>query len=170
MDADRRLTKALEAANDALQHLSLSSDFNCLDCTHIDRLLGRVVDLPTEGNQRNSRRNLLVIRQWMVTDGPGVVLLEVLGQLYWRLGELNSKQFEKFKVTLQQQQPYMSLIQDTGAVTLVIQRIRHIQRSKADACQDFLCELSDLTGTRGKHLQTLMPPEKANEPSRLPHG
>ncbi|KAL5119062.1 hypothetical protein ACEQ8H_002986 [Pleosporales sp. CAS-2024a] len=148
MDADRRFTKALEAANDALQHLSMSPDFNCLDCTHIDRLLGRVVDLPTEGNQRNSRRNLLVIRQWMITEGPGVVLLEVLGQLYWRLGELNSKQFEKLKATLQQQQPYLSLIQDTAAVTLVIQRIRHIQRSKADACQDFLCELSDLTGMR----------------------
>ncbi|KAJ4366979.1 hypothetical protein N0V83_007509 [Neocucurbitaria cava] len=148
MDADRRLTKALEAANDALQHLSMSPDFGCLDCTHIDRLLGRVVDLPTEGNQRNSRRNLLVIRQWMVMEGPGVVLLEVLGQLYWRLGELNSKQFETFKATLQQQQPYLSLIQETGAVTLVIQRIRHIQRSKADACQDFLCELSDLTGMK----------------------
>ncbi|PSN71591.1 hypothetical protein BS50DRAFT_286703 [Corynespora cassiicola Philippines] len=148
MDADRRLTKALEAANDALQHLSMSPDFGCLDCTHIDRLLARVVDLPTEGNQRNSRRNLLVIRQWMITEGPGVVLLEVLGQLYWRLGELNGKQFEKFKTSLQQQQPYLSLIQDTGAVTLVIQRIRHIQRSKSDACQDFLCELSDLTGMK----------------------
>ncbi|KAJ4379109.1 hypothetical protein N0V86_005151 [Didymella sp. IMI 355093] len=149
MDADRRLTKALEAANDALQHLSMSPDFSCLDCTHIDRLVGRVVDLPTEGNQRNSRRNLLVIRQWMVTEGPGVVLLEVLGQLYWRLGELNSKQFEKFKATLQQQQPYLSLIQDTAAVTLVLQRLQHIQRLKAEACQDFLCELSDLTGLRG---------------------
>jgi hypothetical protein len=93
----------------------------------------------------------------MITEGPGVVLLEVLGQLYWRLGELNSKQFEKFKGTLQQQQPYLSLIQDTAAVTLVIQRIRHIQRSKADACQDFLCELSDLTGMKGKALQDLNP-------------
>ncbi|KAF1957464.1 hypothetical protein CC80DRAFT_503802 [Byssothecium circinans] len=148
MDADRRLAKALEAANDALQHLSMSPDFGCLDCTHIDRLLARVVDLPTEGNQRNSRRNLLVIRQWMVTEGPGVVLLEVLGQLYWRLGELNAKQFEKFKTTLQTQQSYLSLIQNQGAVTLVIQRIRHIQRSKADACQDFLCELSDITGLK----------------------
>ncbi|KAF2630474.1 hypothetical protein BU25DRAFT_484615 [Macroventuria anomochaeta] len=150
MDADRRLTKALEAANDALQHLSMSPDFSCLDCTHIDRLIGRVVDLPTEGNQRNSRRNLLVIRQWMITEGPGVVLLEVLGQLYWRLGELNSKQFEKFKMALQQQQPYLSLIQDTAAVTLVLQRLQHIQRLKAEACQDFLCELSDLTGMKGK--------------------
>lgn len=150
MDADRRLVKALEAANDALQHLSMSPDFGCLDCTHIDRLLARVVDLPTEGNQRNSRRNLLVIRQWMITEGPGVVLLEVLGQLYWRLGELNAKQFDKFKTTLQAQQPYVALIQNTGAVTLVIQRIRHIQRSKADACQDFLCELSDLTGAKGE--------------------
>jgi hypothetical protein len=152
MDADRRLVKALEAANDALQHLSMSPDFGCLDCTHIDRLLARVVDLPTEGNQRNSRRNLLVIRQWMITEGPGVVLLEVLGQLYWRLGELNAKQFEKFKATLQTQQTYLSLIQDTGAVTLVVQRIRHIQRSKADACQDFLCEISDLAGLKGRSL------------------
>jgi hypothetical protein len=149
MEADRRLTKALEAASDALQHLSMSPNFSCLDCTHIDRLVGRVVDLPTEGNQRNSRRNLLVIRQWMMTEGPGVVLLEVLGQLYWRLGELNSKQFEKFKTTLQQQQPYLSLIQDTAAVTLVLQRLQHIQRLKAEACQDFLCELSDLTGLKG---------------------
>ncbi|KAH7122795.1 fungal-specific transcription factor domain-containing protein [Dendryphion nanum] len=148
MDADRRLVKALEAANDALQHLSMSPDFGCLDCTHIDRLLARVVDLPTEGNQRNSRRNLLVIRQWMITEGPGVVLLEVLGQLYWRLGELNGKQFEKFKTSMQQQQPYLSLIQDATAVSLVVQRIRHIQRSKSDACQDFLCELSDLTGMK----------------------
>lgn len=150
MDADRRLVKALEAANDALQHLSMSPDFSCLDCTHIDRLLARVVDLPTEGNQRNSRRNLLVIRQWMITEGPGVVLLEVLGQLYWRLGELNAKQFDKFKMTLQAQKPYLALTQDSGAVSLVIQRIRHIQRSKSDACQDFLGELSDLTGAKGK--------------------
>jgi hypothetical protein len=154
MDADRRLTKALEAANDALQHLSMSPDLGALDCTHIDRLLARVVDLPTEGNQRNSRRNLLVIRQWMVTEGPGVVLLEVLGNLYWRLGELNSKQFERFKESLQQQPSYLALTQNTDAVSLVLQRVRYIQRSKADACQDFLCELSDLTGTKGTYLTT----------------
>ena len=52
MDPDRRLTKALDAANDALQHLSMSPDFRRLDCTHIDRLLARVVDLPTEGNEK----------------------------------------------------------------------------------------------------------------------
>lgn len=150
MDADRRLAKALEAAGDALQHLSMSQDFSTLDCTHIDRLLGRVVDLPTEGNQRNSRRNLLVIRQWMITEGPGVVLLEVLGQLYWRLGELNGKQFEKFKASLQTQPSYLTLIQDPTAVSVVVQRIRHIQRSKSDACHDFLCELSDLTGLKGQ--------------------
>jgi hypothetical protein len=84
----------------------------------------------------------------MVTEGPGVVLLEVLGNLYWRLGELNSKQFERFKEALQQQQSYLSLTQNTDAVALVLQRVRYIQRSKADACQDFLCELSDLTGTK----------------------
>lgn len=69
MDADRRLAKALESAADALQHLSMSPNYASLDCTHIDRLLGRVIDLPTEGNQRNSRRNLLVIRRWMVLEG-----------------------------------------------------------------------------------------------------
>ncbi|PVI02748.1 hypothetical protein DM02DRAFT_641064 [Periconia macrospinosa] len=149
MDADKRLSKALEAANDALQHLSMAPGYTSLDCTHLDRLLARVVDLPTEGNQRNSRRNLLVVRQWMITEGPGVVLLEVLGQLYWRLGELNAKQFEKFKAALRTRQAYLSLIQDSAAVTLVIQRIRYIQRSKADACQDFLCELNDLTDLKG---------------------
>ncbi|KAF2181851.1 hypothetical protein K469DRAFT_671104 [Zopfia rhizophila CBS 207.26] len=148
MDADRRLVKALEAANDALQHLSMSPDYGSLDCTHIDRLLARVVDLPTEGNQRNSRRNLLVIRQWMVTEGPSVVLLEVLGQLYWRLGELNGKQFEKFKSALQQQPPYLALVQDASAVNLVVQRIRHIQKSKSEACQDFLYEIHDVVGVK----------------------
>ncbi|KAI8940754.1 hypothetical protein NX059_002019 [Plenodomus lindquistii] len=121
----------------------MSPDYSSLDCTHIDRLLGRVMDLPTEGNQRNSRRNLLVIRRWMVAEGPGVVLLEILGQLYWRLGELNSKQFERFKNILQQQQSYVSMLQNADATMLVVQRIKHIQRSKADACQDFLCELSE---------------------------
>ncbi|KAF2868429.1 fungal-specific transcription factor domain-containing protein [Massariosphaeria phaeospora] len=167
MDADRRLTKALEAANDALQHLSMSSDFATLDCTHIDRLLARVVDLPTEGVHRNSRRNLLVIRQWMLTEGPGVVLLEVLGQLYWRLGELNGKQFERFKASLQEQKPYLSLIQDTSAVTLVIQRIRHIQRSKSDACQDFLCDLSDVTGIKVEPSSTEMEALRATSTSPL---
>ena len=124
MDADRRLSKALEAANDALQHLSITPDFGSLDCTHIDRLLARVVDLPTEG----------------------------LGQLYWRLGELNSSQFDKFKASLQQRQPYLSLTQNANGTALVVQRIRYIQRSKADACQDFLCELSDLAGAKGKCL------------------
>jgi hypothetical protein len=154
MDTDRRLTKALEAANDALQHLSMSSDYGCLDCTHIDRLLARVVDLPTEANQRNSRRNLLVVRQWMITEGPGVILLEVLGQLYWRLGELNGKQFENFKSALRQQPPYLSLIQDSQAVAVVVQRIRHIQKSKSDACQEFLYELSDGVGIKGWPLIT----------------
>ncbi|CBY00938.1 hypothetical protein LEMA_P020680.1 [Plenodomus lingam JN3] len=148
MDADRRLAKALESAADALQHLSISPDYGCLDCTHIDRLLSRVIDLPTEGNQRNSRRNLLVIRRWMVTEGPSVVLLEILGQLYWRLGELNSKQLERFKNSLRQQQSYLSMVHNTNATTLVLQRIKHIQKSKADACHDFLCELSGSTEAR----------------------
>ncbi|KAF2500053.1 hypothetical protein BU16DRAFT_501602 [Lophium mytilinum] len=143
MDVDRKLNKALEAANDAMQHLSVSPDFTNLDYAHIDRLLARVVDLPTEANQRNTRRNLLVVRQWMVQKGPAVILLEVLGQLFWRLGELNGKQFERFKAGLENQSSYISLVQDQRAVAIVVQRIRHIQKSKSDACQDFLVELSD---------------------------
>ncbi|OCL09016.1 hypothetical protein AOQ84DRAFT_376222 [Glonium stellatum] len=156
MDMDRRLVKALEATNDALQHLSMSPDYSCLDYTHIDRLLARVVDLPTEANQRNSRRNLLAVRQWMVTDGSGVILLEVLGQLYWRLGELNGKQFEKFKSLLQQQPHYLSLIKDSRAMAVVSQRIRHIQKSKSDACQEFLNELSNGKGVKEESLQADM--------------
>ncbi|KAL6160437.1 hypothetical protein ACJQWK_09389 [Exserohilum turcicum] len=148
MNSDRRLTKALEAANDALQHISMLPSLGSLDCTHIDRLLGRVVDLPTECTQRNSRRSLLLVRQWMTSEGPSVVSLEVLGQLYWRLGELNSTQFEKFKASLQQQPLYTSLVQDKEFNALVLQRIRHIQKSKVDACQDFLSELSDLTSAQ----------------------
>ncbi|KAF2814024.1 uncharacterized protein BDZ99DRAFT_410308 [Mytilinidion resinicola] len=143
MDVDRKLNKALEAANDAMQHLSVSPDFSNLDYAHIDRLLARVVDLPTEANQRNTRRNLLVVRQWMVQKGAAVILLEVLGQLFWRLGELNGRQFERFKAALENQSSYLSLVQDQRAVAIVVQRIRHIQKSKSDACQDFLIELSD---------------------------
>ncbi|KAH8725242.1 fungal-specific transcription factor domain-containing protein [Phaeosphaeriaceae sp. PMI808] len=165
MELDKRLSKALIVANDALQHLSMASDINSLDCTHIDRLLGRVVDLPTEGNQRNSRRNLLVIRQWMITDGPGVVLLEVLGQLYWRLGELNSKQFQKFKTAIQRNHLYSSLLKSSSATSLVVQRIRYIQRSKTDACQDFLCELSDMTGMKVDSPKNEMDPPRARSSS-----
>jgi hypothetical protein len=143
MDVDRKLKKALESANDAMQHISVTPDFSNLDYAHIDRLLARVVDLPTEANQRNTRRNLLVVRQWMVQKGPAVVMLEVLGQLFWRLGELNSKQFERFKAALEQQPSYISLVQEQRAVTVVVQRIKHIQKSKSDACQDFLYELSE---------------------------
>ncbi|RMZ73186.1 C6 zinc finger domain [Pyrenophora seminiperda CCB06] len=148
MNGDRRLTKALEAANDALQHLSTRPDFVSLDCTHIDRLLARVVDLPTESSQRNTKRHLMVIRQWMIAEGPAVVLLEVLGQAYWRLGELNSTQFEGFKMLFQQQQAFTSLVENKDAAVLVFQRIRHIQKLKADACEDFLWELSNGISTR----------------------
>lgn len=37
------------------------------------------------------------------------------------------------------------MVHDTDATTLVVQRIKQIQRSKADACQEFLCELSGST-------------------------
>jgi hypothetical protein len=49
------------------------------------------------------------------------------------------------------------LVQDANAVTLAVQRIRYIQRTKADACQDFLCELSDLISAKGKRFTMPIP-------------
>jgi hypothetical protein len=60
-------------------------------------------------------------------------------------------------MTLQQRQPCITLVRDANAASLVIQRIRYIQRSKADACQDFLCELSDLINAKGKRSTTAIP-------------
>ena len=74
-----------------------------------------------------------MIREWMVADGCGVVLLEVLGQLYWRLGDLNSKDFEILKKSLRQQQSYLDLVQSPQSATLVMQRIKHVQECKFNA-------------------------------------
>ena len=131
----------MNAVSDAQQHLSSLSDYDHLECIYIDRMLAKVVDLPTDSKQKNTRRNLQMIRDWMTTDGPGVVLLEALGQLYWRLADLNSKDFEILKQSLGQQQSYLALVRDPKSITLVMQRVKCIQESKFNAFDLFIQEL-----------------------------
>ncbi len=138
---DTKLGKVMNAVSDAQQHLSSLSDYDHLECVYIDRMLAKVVDLPTDGKQKNTRRNLQMIRDWMTTDGPGVVLLEALGQLYWRLADLNSKDFEILKQSLGQQQSYLALVQDPKSTTLVMQRVKCVQESKFNAFDLFIQEL-----------------------------
>ena len=138
---ESKLSKAMNAVNDARQHLSSLTDFERLETQYIDRILAKMVDLPTDSKQKNTRRNLQMIREWMVADGCGVVLLEVLGQLYWRLGDLNSKDFEILKNSLRQQQSYLDLVQSPQSTTLVIQRIKHVQECKFNAFDILMQEL-----------------------------
>ena len=137
---DTKLGKARNAANDALQHLSSIFDYERLECVYIDRLLAKVVDLPTDSKGKNTRRNLQMVRDWMVTDGPGVVMLEVLGQFYWRLGDLNSKDFEILKQGLNQQQLYLDLVRDPKSTAFIKYRVKRVQESKFDAFDVFIQE------------------------------
>ena len=137
---DTKLGKARNAANDALQHLSSIFDYERLECVYIDRMLAKVVDLPTDSKGKNTRRNLQMVRDWMVTDGPGVVMLEVLGQFYWRLGDLNSKDFEALKQGLHQQQLYLELVRDPKSTAFIKHRVKRVQESKFDAFDVFIQE------------------------------
>lgn len=138
---DTKLGKAMNAVRDALQHLASIVDYGRLECVYIDRMLAKVVDLPTDSKQKNTRRNLQMIRDWMINDGPGVVLLEVLGQLYWRLGDLNSKDFEILKKSLHQQRSYLALVQDPKSTAFVMQRVKYVQEIKFNAFDLFIQEL-----------------------------
>ena len=139
---DTKLGKAMNAVRDAQQHLSLNAEYERLECVYIDRMLAKLVDLPTDSKQKNARRNLQMIRDWIVTDGPGVVLLEVLGQFYWRLGDLNTKDFEMLKEALHRQQSYLALVQDPKSTALVLQRVKYVQEMKFNAFDLFIQELN----------------------------
>lgn len=138
---ESKLGKAMNAVTDAQQHLSSMLNYDHLECVYIDRLLAKIVDLPTESKQKNTRRNLQMIRDWMTADGPGVVLLEVLGQLCWRLSDLNGRDFENLKKSLHQQPSYLALVQDPGSTALVIHRLKLVRKSKANAFDGFIQEL-----------------------------
>ncbi len=150
---DTKVGKAMNAIRDAQQHLCSILDYERLECVYIDRMLAKVVDLPTDGKQKNTRRSLQMIRDWMITDGPGVVLLEVLGQLFWRLGDLNSKDFDLLKKSLHQQQSYLDLVQDPRSTALVLQRVKYVQETKFNAFDLFIQELdSEYNPCKGRAL------------------
>ena len=166
---DTKLGKAMKAISDAQQHLSSISDYERLECAYIDRVLARIVDPPTEGKQKNTRRSLQMIHDWMMTDGPGVVLLEVLGQLNWRLGDLNGKDFELLKKSLKKQQSYLALVQDPKATALVRQRVKYVQGMKLNAFHLFIQELDSKCKTcRGRTLLMYqVRPLQARHPGQL---
>ncbi len=167
---DTKVGKAMNAIRDAQQHLSSILDYERLECVYIDRMLAKVVDLPTDGKQKNTRRSLQMIRDWMITDGPGVVLLEVLGQLFWRLGDLNSKDFGLLKKSLHQQQSYLDLVQDPRSTALVLQRVKYVQEIKFNAFDLFIQELdSECNHCNSRALLMYQaPPLQARRPDQ-PH-
>ena len=168
---DTKLGKAMNAISDAQQHLSSNLSYENLECAYIDRVLAKIVDPPTDGKQKNTRRSLQMIRDWMMTDGPGVVLLEVLGQLYWRLGDLNGKDFELLKKSLHKQQSYLALVQDPKSTALVMQRVKYVQNSKLNAFHLFIQELDSKCKTcKGRTLlMCQVRPPQARHPGQLPH-
>lgn len=138
---DTKLDKVMKAVRDAQQYLSTTGDYKYLGCVYVDRMLAKVVDLPTDSKQKNARRNVQMIRDWILADGPGVILLEILGQLYWRLADLNSKEFETLKKSLNQQPSYLTLVRDPKSTALVRQRVKHVQEAKFNAFDLFMQEL-----------------------------
>ena len=168
---DTKLGKAMNAISDAQQHLSSILCYERLECAYIDRLLAKIMDPPTDGKQKNTRRSLQMIRDWMMTDGPGVVLLEVLGQLYWRLGDFNGQDFEVLKKSLNKQQSYLALVQDPKSTALVIQRVQYVQNTKLDAFHLFIQELdSKCTPCRGRRrLMYQVRPLQAHHAGQLRH-
>lgn len=142
--------KALKAVVDALQHLSSVQDLATLEFNHIDHLLARLIDLPTEAKQKNSRRNLQLIRQWMLEDGSGIVLLEVLGSVIWRLGDLSETQYRILREALYKEQTYVEVLRGKRATEVVLQRIKYVQENKYRACDEFIGALKceDTTSPR----------------------
>ena len=164
---DTKVAKAMNAVRDAQQHLSSILDYEHLDCVYIDRMLAKIVDLPTESKQKNTRRNIQTIRSWMITDGPGVALLEVLGQLYWRLGDLNGKEFEILKDFLHQQESYLDLVQDPRSTALVMQRVKCVQEFKLNAFDLLIRELdSKCNPCKGRALSNVSGSRASSPASR----
>lgn len=139
-----KLNKALTVIDNALEHLSTISNIECLECVHIDILISKIIDLPTESKQKNSRRNLTIIKNWMLSDGAGVALLFYDGQVYWRLGDLNEAQFRELKETLYRRASYREILRNPLAAKLVLQRIKVIQESKLRICDELAKEIKGM--------------------------
>ncbi|KAK1147216.1 hypothetical protein N8T08_001955 [Aspergillus melleus] len=137
-----KVQRALGAAIDALGYLARpASGSQSLDFTYVDRLLSAVVEPPSQGKQKNGRRGIAVIRHWMVEDGPGVALLEILGQLLWRVVDMNSEQLECLRAELHNQPRYHALIYDPSSTQLVLQRLERVRLHKEKACLDLRASL-----------------------------
>lgn len=136
-----KIGKAYDAAKDALEHLSLTPNFARIDFTYVDRMLARIVDPPTDAKQKNGRRGILMIKQWMLEEGPGVILLEVLGQLCWRLVDLKGEETDLFRQLLPWLPGYSAFVKDPRSAAIVVERIHRVRESKSKACTGFIRDL-----------------------------
>lgn len=136
-----KIGKAYDAAGDALEHLSQTPNFARIDFTYVDRMLARIVDPPTDAKQKNGRRGISMIKQWMLEEGPGVILLEVLGQLCWRLVDLKGEEVDLFRRVLPWLPGYSALVKDPRSAAIVVERIHHVRESKSRACAGFIRDL-----------------------------
>lgn len=142
---DGRVRKAYEAARDALEHLSRPGAYTRLEFSHIDRMLARIVDPPTDAKQKNNRRGIAMVKRWMLEDGAAVILLETLGQLCWRFVDLSAEQIAAFRRSLHLIPEYRTLLRDSRLSATVIARLWKIRENKARACSEFV---KDLEGER----------------------
>lgn len=136
-----KIGKAYDAAKDALEHLAQTPNFARIDFTYVDRMLARIVDPPTDAKQKNGRRGISMIKQWMLEEGPGVILLEVLGQLCWRLVDLKGEEVDLFRRVLPWLPGYSSFVKDPRSAAIVVERIHHVRESKSKACAGFIRDL-----------------------------
>lgn len=141
---DGRVRKAYEAAKDALEHLSRPGTYAHLEFSHIDRVLSRIVDPPTDAKQKNNRRGIAMVKRWMLEEGAAVVLLETFGQLCWRFVDLSAEQIAAFRRHLHLLPEYRTLLRDSRMSATVIARLWKIRESKARSCSDFVKDLEGM--------------------------
>ncbi|KAL1962949.1 hypothetical protein VTN77DRAFT_9045 [Rasamsonia byssochlamydoides] len=132
-----KVQRALVACQDALGYLSQPAASATLDFIYVDRLLSTIVEPPSDAKQKNGRRGVAIVRQWMIEDGPGVALLEILGQLLWRVVDMSSDQVKSLRQALQANPRYLGLIYDSRSTEIVLQRIEKVRQHKMKACLDF---------------------------------
>ncbi|KAL1983981.1 hypothetical protein VTN96DRAFT_9666 [Rasamsonia emersonii] len=132
-----KVQRALIACQDALGYLLQPAASASLDFIYVDRLLSSIVEPPSDAKQKNGRRGVSILRQWMIEEGPGVALLEILGQLLWRVVDMSSDQVKGLRQALQANPRYLSMIYDPRSTELVLERIERVRQNKIKACLDF---------------------------------
>jgi hypothetical protein len=132
-----KVQRAIVAAQDALGYLSQPAASTTLDFIYVDRLLSAIVEPPSDAKQKNGRRGVAIVRQWMIEEGPGVALLEILGQLLWRVVDMSSDQVKSLRQALQANPRYVGLVYDPRSTEIVLQRIERVRQHKVKACVEF---------------------------------